>query len=131
MITRRFAAALVGAAIVNAVLPAAANAATEAGVKAKAEAGPVRIPTAELARTPLISAPSLSPDGKLLLAMLGTPGQSTLGIIDPATAKITPFRLPDYWEIVSYRWAGNGTVLISVVKKTPWFDDEAYMTLLL
>jgi dipeptidyl aminopeptidase/acylaminoacyl peptidase len=133
MTKRWFAAALAGAAIVGTNASAAARAAPEAAGQAKAApAGKTAmIPTAELARTPLISAPSLSPDGKMLLAMLGTPTRSTLGIIDPATAKITPFRLPGDWEIASYRWAGNGIVLISAGKTTPWMGDEAYMTRLL
>ncbi|QAY77170.1 S9 family peptidase [Sphingosinicella sp. BN140058] len=127
--TRRWlAAALSGAAMMLTIATGAAFAAPE---KAGAAGKPVRIPTAELARTPLISAPALSPDGNLLLATLGTPRESVLGIIEPATGKITPFRLPDGWEIASYRWAGNGTVLISAGKTTPWLDDEAYMTRLL
>ena len=37
------------------------------------------IPTADLAARPLVSQPRLSPNGRWVLATLGTPGKPTLG----------------------------------------------------
>jgi dipeptidyl aminopeptidase/acylaminoacyl peptidase len=89
------------------------------------------IPTEILAKTSLISGPELSPDGTRVLAMIGVPGKSRLGLIHVATGKIETFSVGEKFEMASYRWAGDGRVLISVGKTTPWLDDEAYMTRLI
>ncbi len=39
--------------------------------------------------------------------------------------------IPEKIDLNWYRWAGNGTLLLSIGKTVPWFDDEAYRTQLL
>ncbi|HEY0411780.1 MAG TPA: S9 family peptidase [Allosphingosinicella sp.] len=93
-----------------------------------APAAPRLIPTAALAEQPLISSPSLSPDGTKLLAMLATPGRTRLGLIVVATGEMRLFDVPGEFEIRSYRWAGDGKVLISVGKTIVWEGQDLYMT---
>jgi dipeptidyl aminopeptidase/acylaminoacyl peptidase len=88
------------------------------------------IPTSDLAVRPLLSGPKLSPDGKWILALLGT-ATPTLGLISTTSPDIHKFAMPKQSDLVSYRWAGNGKVLISVGKTEPWFDSEIYTTRLL
>src|SRR5690349_10897463 len=74
------------------------------------------IPTEDLARKPLLSRPSLSPDGTMVAAMLGTSGTSSLGLVFTQTGELRTFGLSKDWEISSYRWAGNNIVLVSLGK---------------
>jgi dipeptidyl aminopeptidase/acylaminoacyl peptidase len=91
-------------------------------------AKPKIIPTELLAKMPLISGPRLSPDGRKLLAMIANDGKPMLGLRFIDSAELRSFGLPKGFEVVSYSWAGDGRVLISLGKTTPFFDDEAYMT---
>jgi dipeptidyl aminopeptidase/acylaminoacyl peptidase len=119
---RIVAAALAGAAIFS----AAGHAQAAAPAATAPRAAP--IPTADLALAPTLSRPQLSPDGLMLLAMLGGQGTSRLGLIFPTTGEIRVFALPQGFEVVSYRWAGNGKVLISLGKTTDLLGSEVYMT---
>jgi hypothetical protein len=74
---RLIAAALAGAAIV--ANGSAAQALTAEAAPKSAQAA--LIPTEVLAKAPLISGPSLSPDGTRVLARIGVPGKSQLGLI--------------------------------------------------
>ena len=125
MIHQAISAALVGAAL------AASSAAAEPAAAVPHAARSPLIPTEELARSPFLSSPTMSPDGTKLLAMIGIGDSSKLGVIYPATGEIVPFATPKGWEVVSHRWAGNGRVLISLGKTVPYAGDEAYMTRLL
>jgi dipeptidyl aminopeptidase/acylaminoacyl peptidase len=111
-------------------LPALVAAALLSAVAAAAPASPPQplIPAAELAEQPLISGPALSPDGTKLLAMLATPERSRLGLIVIATGEIRRFDVPGNFEIRSYRWAGDGRVLISVGKSASFAGEDFYMT---
>jgi dipeptidyl aminopeptidase/acylaminoacyl peptidase len=90
------------------------------------------IPSADFAARPLVSGPTLSPDGGWVLAMLATPGAPSLGLIAVGRKEIRTFAVPKGYEIVSYRWAGDGRVLVSVGRNTPWVGGEdVYMTRLI
>jgi dipeptidyl aminopeptidase/acylaminoacyl peptidase len=118
-----------GSRIIPAVLAGAAIFSTAAFAQAaEPQQRPALIPTADLASSPVISGPKLSPDGLALLALLGAQGKSQLGLIFPTTGEIRTFALPKGFEVVSYRWAGTGKVLISVGQTTDWLGFEAYMT---
>lgn len=137
---RRFGAAAFAAAVmllhpVYAQQPTAAanntaanSTATKAPVAAVATKRPELIPTADLALTPLVSGPKLSPDGKMLLAMLGTSDKATLGLIILATGEKRAFPMSRGYEVVRYRWAGNGKVLISLGKTEFFHGEEIYVT---
>jgi len=115
-----FRALLLAAAPASAA-PAAASPAAPAPAPA-AERG--RIASADFAARPLLSRPTLSPGGGWVLAMLATPGTPSLGLIAVAGKDIRTFALPKGFEIVSYRWAGDGRVLVSVGRNTPWIGGE-------
>jgi len=87
-----------------------------------------RIPTEVLAKAPLLFGPSLSPDGRKMLAMLGGTGKARLGLTFIASGELRFFGLPKGYEVVSYFWAGDNRVLISLGQTTDYFGDEAYMT---
>jgi dipeptidyl aminopeptidase/acylaminoacyl peptidase len=118
-----FLALLAGAS----VLSSAAVAQTPASPAAAAQSA--MIPTADFAARSLISGPSLSPDGEWVLAVLGTPGEPSLGLIAVHNKEIRTFAVPKGYELVSYRWAGDGKVLISVGKSARWVDgSDIYVT---
>jgi dipeptidyl aminopeptidase/acylaminoacyl peptidase len=125
-------AALIAAAALL-IPPAQAEAQQAAPAPARAASGEPRrfIPTESLAELPLLTGPLLSPDGTKLLAMVGTAGKAKLGLIGVLSGESRGFTLPEDFDIVSYRWAGDERVLMSVGKTTPYFDDEVYMTRLI
>lgn len=121
--------AMLAAALACAATAALGQSPTAPAGPAAASERPPLIPTEALARQPLLTGPRLSPDGSRLLAMLATPGKATLGLIPIRdTAAIRTFPLPKDYEVVSYRWAGNDRVLISVGQTGRLFDEEIYVT---
>jgi hypothetical protein len=120
------------------IVPALLCAISSTGIASAAEPAaasvqrPPLIATADFATRPLISRPRLSPNGEWLVAMIRKAGKEQLGIVAVKTNEIRLLGMPKGMDLVSYRWAGNGKVLISVGKKTPWLDgDEIYTTRLL
>jgi dipeptidyl aminopeptidase/acylaminoacyl peptidase len=116
--------ALFGAASMASVSVAQAN-------TAPAAAAATRIPTEILAKSPLVSGPQLSPDGRKLMAMIGTSGAggtASLGLNYVETGEVRLLALPKDYEVVFYRWAGDNKVLISLGKTTDYFGQDAYMT---
>jgi dipeptidyl aminopeptidase/acylaminoacyl peptidase len=95
--------------------------------KAAAQKSPL-IPTEILAKAPLMSRPRLSPDGRKVLAMMGGTGKAVLGLSFVETGEVRAFATPKGFEIVSYMWAGDNRVLISLGKTTEYFGEDAYMT---
>jgi dipeptidyl aminopeptidase/acylaminoacyl peptidase len=107
----------------------AAPAAAATTAPAATDARPPRIATADFARQPLVAAPRLSPDGTMVAARINAKGKEILAIqaiTGSQPAKAISF--PEKVELNWYRWAGNGTLLVSIGKTVPWFDDEAYRT---
>jgi dipeptidyl aminopeptidase/acylaminoacyl peptidase len=116
-------------------LPAAAQTAPRTSPQTAASSAPpaaatALIPTADLAVRSLISGPKLSPDGKWVLALLGT-ATPTLGLISTTTPEIRKFSLPKQSDLVFYRWAGNGRILVSLGKTEPWVNSDIYATRLI
>ena len=120
------AAALIGAAALGLPVQAQDKPAQAAAKPVPATAA--LIPTADLAHRSLITGPELSPDGTRLLAMLNTTGKAILGIIAVAGGEVRTFALPKGYEMVSYRWAGDDKVLISLGKTADLFGTEVFMT---
>jgi dipeptidyl aminopeptidase/acylaminoacyl peptidase len=116
------------AAVAAAGLCAPGAALAQGGEKAAAQAAPQLIPTEVFAKSPLVSRPRLSPDGRKLLAMLGGTGKASLGLVFVETGESRMFALPKGFEIASYSWAGDNKVLISLGKNTVYFAEDAYMT---
>jgi dipeptidyl aminopeptidase/acylaminoacyl peptidase len=106
-------------------------AAAAGGSPPPAASRPAIIPTEDFAHRPLISHPSLSPDGTKLLAQVRIAGKTRLGMIAVDTGRITAFALPRSQELVSYRWGGNSKVLISVGRTAPFLGSDIYVTRLI
>lgn len=123
------------AALLATVALAPAAAAEDAGPApaAPAAAAPksALIPTEALAHRPLYSRPQLSPDGQWLLAELGDKTKGAILLAAITTGELRTFALPKGWDLVSYRWAGNGKVLISVGKSLPLLGEDAFVTRLI
>lgn len=109
--------------------PGSAAAAPAAGAT---EAKPPRIPSSIFAQQSFVTRPKLSPDGTRLAARMNVGGKEAIGITS-LTEGGQPFlvNVPDNYDLNWYRWAGNGTLLISLGTTVPWFDDEAWSTRLL
>lgn len=105
----------------DAVVPVAAQGATTAR--------PPRIASAILAAQPLMSRPRLSPDGASLAARMTMNGRQLLAVVpiyggEPRYIAIDVGDVSLNW----YRWAGNGTLLISVGKTVQFMGDDARQT---
>jgi dipeptidyl aminopeptidase/acylaminoacyl peptidase len=120
------------ALLLGALIPALASPAPAASATAPATVQkPPRIASADFATRPFISKPKLSPNGEWILAMIRKAGKPTLGLLAVKSDEIRLLATPPGTDLVSYRWAGNGKILISVGKNTPWLDDEIFVTRLL
>lgn len=97
-----------------------------------AEAPPARIASSVFARRSFLRGPKLSPDGTRIVSRVNMEGKEAIGIM-PLTGGEKPvlFGIPDKFDLNWYRWAGNGTLLISLGQTVPWFDDEAWSTRLI
>ncbi|WP_375397830.1 alpha/beta hydrolase family protein [uncultured Sphingomonas sp.] len=94
------------------------------------DATPPRLETAALADPGAFRSPLLSPDGTRLLARMFTSGQTTLAIAElGGKGALETITLPQEQDLISYRWAGNGRVLIAMGAKIPWYDrGDRYVT---
>jgi len=113
------------AAPVVTTLAVAAQAATAGAI-------PPKIPSAAFAELPTMQGFKIAPDGLHLLLRQDVGGEARVAVID-LTGKTAPkvLGLPKKRELVSYRWAGNNRVLISLGQSVQWFGDEAYGTQLI
>jgi dienelactone hydrolase len=101
-------------------------------VAADTGAVPPRLPTTAFAALPPFRQPQLSPDGLRFAAIVSSHGREDVVIIDVTGAtKTVELGLSSEFELQSYRWAGNGTLLISVGKAAEWRNDDALMTRLI
>ena len=90
---------------------------------------PPRLPTSAFAAQPLVRDSLLSPDGTALATRMTEKGQDIVSIFDLTGAGHgAAVSTPPGNDLVWFRWAGNGTILISVGKTVPWNDDQAYVT---
>ncbi len=94
-----------------------------------APAVPPRIANTAFAAQALIRDPLLSPDGRSLAIRITKDGRDLVAIYDmTGSTKSTSVALAKGDDLVSFTWAGNGTILISAGMTVPWEDDEAYLT---
>ncbi len=101
-------------------------------VAADTGAVPPRLPTTAFAALPPFRQPQLSPDGLRFAAIVSSHGREDVVIVDVTGAtKTVELGLSSEFELQSYRWAGNGTLLISVGKAAEWRNDDALMTRLI
>ena len=115
-------------AVIGTVAPA------QAPPPAAASAEPARPPliaTADFAATQFLSNPKLSPNGEWVLAMIRKAGKPTLGLLALKTGEIRLLATPKGADLVSYRWAGDGKILISFGKTSSLFGDDVYVTRLI
>lgn len=111
--------------------PASPVAGAPAG-SAPAASIPPKIPTAAFAAIPSMSGFKLSPDGKRVLVRGEVDGRPRLAVVDlMGKAEPIVMSVPLKHELSSYRWAGDGRVLISLARTIPWGEDEAQATRLL
>ena len=88
------------------------------GAAAQAPAAkPEVIAAADFAIQPFISNPKLSPDGEWILAKM--------------REEVRLLATPKGTDIVSYRWAGNGRVLISFGKNSELMGEDVFVTRLI
>lgn len=93
---------------------------------------PPRLPTSDFAVLPPFRHPLLSPDGLRFAATVSANGRPGVVIVDiTGAAKTKALALPSDFEMQSYRWAGNGTLLVSIGKAAEWRNDDALMTRLI
>lgn len=91
--------------------------------RAQAPAQPVpRLGSAELADPGAFANPKLSPDGQRLLARMFTGGARGLAVADLGGNGLDLIGLPADYDLLSYRWAGNGRVLIAMGGQVPFYD---------
>jgi dipeptidyl aminopeptidase/acylaminoacyl peptidase len=94
-------------------------------------AKPALIPTDVIAEQPFISLPKLAPDGRHLVSRANVKGEEGLAISSFAGDPLQFLPLAarkDGFKLRWYRWAGNSTILISVVKTVAWDGDDALNT---
>ena len=90
---------------------------------------PPRIPTADFAVRPQLTAPVLSPDGLHLAARFTVKGEERLAVADLTGKVLTQLlSIPKKTDLVRYFWAGNGTLIAVLGSTVPWFADEGYAT---
>ncbi len=104
---------------------------TPLAAAAPPSAKPRRIPTSEFAESGQVSGTMISPDGTKVIARLNAGGKKLIGIHSFNGDKMQSIALAEKQDLRWYRWAGNGTVLISVAETVPWYDDEIEITRLL
>lgn len=98
-------------------------------VAAQAQMQVPRLPAAALAEAPFVTEPKLSPDGMRLLGRMSVEGAKVLGIaqLDGPGLEIVP--IPPENELVAFRWAGNGRVLLTMGARFNWSGNgEEYVT---
>jgi dipeptidyl aminopeptidase/acylaminoacyl peptidase len=86
------------------------------------------IPTVELAQQPFFTLPILSPDGSMILARLSVDGKELVGIRPLSGGKIETIAAPEKSELLWYKWAGNGRVLLSFSSTGKLFDNDVSFT---
>lgn len=129
------AAVLIGliafAAFANGEEPSSARAG--AGVAENSSAAAQRISAADFGALPFMSHPKLSPDGKRVLTSAYLGGEKALAVIDLIAGSSASRRIsvPDQYDLVWYRWAGDQRILMSVGRSIKYFGDDAYSTRLL
>ena len=77
------------------------------------------------------SDPKLSPNGDWILAKIRKDGRPTLGLLATKTEEVRLLATPKGADIVSYRWAGNGKVLISFGKTSSLMGEDVFVTRLI
>ncbi|MDB5696670.1 MAG: family peptidase [Sphingomonas bacterium] len=92
-----------------------------------------KLDTAALADPGAFRQPLLSPDGQRLVARMFSNGQTGLAIAElGASGKLELIKLPTGQDLVGYRWAGDGRVLITLGGKVAWYGQgEKYITRML
>ena len=114
------------------IVTALACALSAPGAAAQAPAAkPEVIAAADFAIQPFISNPKLSPDGEWILAKIRKDGKPTLGLLATRRDEVRLLATPKGTDIVSYRWAGNGRVLISFGKNTELMGEDVFVTRLI
>lgn len=89
------------------------------------------IPTAaDFGALPTITAPVISPDGKMIAAKGLAQGTPVVFLFDTERENrtITPMPVPDKYRIEWVRWAGSRRLLISLSAKTTLFDEDVRAT---
>jgi dipeptidyl aminopeptidase/acylaminoacyl peptidase len=110
-----------GAASVNRIFRVAGAALSlmvaASGVGAAAPAADTRIPVEAFGELPFLSSPSISPDGRRVVAGSVIDGKKAVVLADVGVADYALRRLalPDTVEVLSTAWAGNERVLISLL----------------
>lgn len=123
---------LAAVCLLSQAILASGHSATPSGAASSGTSAPPRlIPTAELAEHPLMTGLLLSPDGKRVAATINSSGSDAVGIIDIAVGQPRIFSLGEKRDLRWYRWAGDGTILVSVGNSVTYSGDEAYMTRLM
>lgn len=94
------------------------------------DAVPPRLATEALADPGAFRQPVLSPDGAHLLARMFSGGRTQLAVAElGGKGTLETIALSQEQDLISYRWAGNGRVLIAMGAKLPWYDrGERYVT---
>lgn len=92
-----------------------------------------RVATEVFGRRPFMRSPTLSPDGSKIAVMMSNQGVDYLGIIDlakPGSApkffiKAEEFREVGDRTVGSWRWAGNRTVVVTLLSRENFFGQNA------
>lgn len=88
-----------------------------------------RITTEAFAQPPFLSAPSLSPDGKSLMARMSIDGATVLGVVELDGKGLEVIPVPDENDLRSYSWAGNRRIVMAMGARMDWFGEgETYVT---
>ncbi|RQW45684.1 S9 family peptidase [Novosphingobium sp. LASN5T] len=124
MFDRRWLAAAATTIMLAAGVPAHA----QADAAPAAQPRPPRIETGVLANQPFLSNPKLSPDGTQIVARMNVAGKDCIGVIKIGENNPRIMDLGNEYDLNWYRWAGNGTILISMGKSVPWDGDDAWQT---
>lgn len=86
------------------------------------------IPVELFTEPPAVLHPTLSPDGTRVLARMRSGDQEVLGIAELAGSGLITVPFEEGTDLVSYRWAGNERVLVSVGMEVKWYGNDRYAT---
>jgi dipeptidyl aminopeptidase/acylaminoacyl peptidase len=115
---------------VSGLTPVAAQDTGKAGVAELAKTG--RVATEVFGRRPFMRSPTLSPDGTKIAVMMSNQGVDYLGIIDLAKPGAAPnffikaeeFREVGDRTVDSWRWAGNRTVVVTLLSREDLYGQR-------
>lgn len=131
MLNRTLAIAALSAGLVGQVPVVAQGRDAETNVAESAKKG--RVATEVFGRRPLLRSPTLSPDGSKIAVMMSNQGVDYLGIVDLTKPEKAPnffikaeeFREVGDRTVGTWRWAGNRTVLVTLLSRENFFGERA------